>query len=106
MQVGAHPSLRDRQGSGFAPCGKRKVIHIRSIILGTDAGLNRATYRASKKGLVDLTRSPARELGRERISANSLAPDDQACFAVHPAGDDSDTAHAATILVDAGWSAG
>ena len=57
--------LRDRNGG--------RIVNISSII-GTRGYNGLSAYSASKAGLDALTRSLARELGRIRVTVNSIAP--------------------------------
>lgn len=67
----AYPLMRaDREGG---PDHHRKVVNITSIngIYGTVANGN---YSAAKAGLIGLTKTLAREWGRQRINVNAVAP--------------------------------
>jgi 3-oxoacyl-[acyl-carrier protein] reductase len=67
----AYPVMRASADGG--PPHHRKVVNITSIngIYGTVANAN---YSASKAGLIGLTKTLAREWGRQRINVNAVAP--------------------------------
>ena len=67
----AYPVMRTTADGG--PAHHRKVVNITSIngIYGTVANGN---YSAAKAGLIGLTKTLAREWGRQRINVNAVAP--------------------------------
>lgn len=67
----AYPVMRT--ASDGEPTHHRKVVNITSIngIYGTVANGN---YSAAKAGLIGLTKTLAREWGRQRINVNAVAP--------------------------------
>jgi 3-oxoacyl-[acyl-carrier protein] reductase len=67
----AYPAMRTTADG--APAHHRKVVNITSIngIYGTVANGN---YSAAKAGLIGLTKTLAREWGRQRINVNAVAP--------------------------------
>jgi 3-oxoacyl-[acyl-carrier protein] reductase len=67
----AYPVMRSTPEGG--PGHHRKVVNITSIngIYGTIANGN---YSAAKAGLIGLTKTLAREWGRQRINVNAVAP--------------------------------
>ena len=67
----AYPVMRG--ASTDSPAHHRKVVNITSIngIYGTVANAN---YSAAKAGLIGLTKTLAREWGRQRINVNAVAP--------------------------------
>lgn len=67
----AYPVMRASADGG--PAHHRKVVNITSIngIYGTVANGN---YSAAKAGLIGLTKTLAREWGRQRINVNAVAP--------------------------------
>jgi 3-oxoacyl-[acyl-carrier protein] reductase len=66
----AYPVMR---ADGGEPAHNRKVVNITSIngIYGTVANAN---YSSAKAGLIGLTKTLAREWGRQRINVNAVAP--------------------------------
>ncbi|MBN2101791.1 MAG: 3-oxoacyl-ACP reductase FabG [Candidatus Aenigmarchaeota archaeon] len=64
MQHAAKMMLRQRSG---------KIINISSII-GVNGNSGQTHYSASKAGLIGLTKSAAKELGRFGITVNAVAP--------------------------------
>jgi 3-oxoacyl-[acyl-carrier protein] reductase len=67
----AYPVMRS--AADGSPAHHRKVVNITSIngIYGTVANAN---YSAAKAGLIGLTKTLAREWGRQRINVNAVAP--------------------------------
>jgi len=64
LRVVARGMVRRRYG---------RIVNISSII-GLRGNIGQANYSASKAGLIGLTKSSARELGRYGISVNAVAP--------------------------------
>ena len=58
---------------GMAAAGGGAIINITSIN-GLRGKFGQANYAASKAGLIGLTKTAARELGRRRIRVNAVAP--------------------------------
>lgn len=53
--------------------GKGRIISTSSVV-GTNGGFGQINYAASKAGIIGMTKSLAKELGRKGITANAVAP--------------------------------
>lgn len=59
--------------SGMRERGWGRIINISSIV-GAMGNFGQANYAASKAGLIGLTKSLAREMARDRVTANAICP--------------------------------
>jgi 3-oxoacyl-[acyl-carrier protein] reductase len=64
LKVVIRPMMKQRYG---------KIVNISSII-GLRGNIGQANYSAAKAGIIGLTKSAARELGRYGITVNAVAP--------------------------------
>lgn len=53
--------------------GKGRIISTSSVV-GTSGGFGQINYSASKAGIIGMTKSLAKEVGRKGITANAVAP--------------------------------
>lgn len=60
----ARPMMRQRSG---------KIVNISSV-MGLTGNIGQANYSASKAGIIGLTKSAAKELGRRGVNVNAIAP--------------------------------
>jgi acetoacetyl-CoA reductase/3-oxoacyl-[acyl-carrier protein] reductase len=58
---------------GMAAAGGGRIVNVTSIN-GLRGKFGQANYAASKAGLIGLTKTAARELGRKAITVNAVAP--------------------------------
>ncbi|MCB2099738.1 MAG: 3-oxoacyl-ACP reductase FabG [Rhodobacterales bacterium] len=58
---------------GMAAAGGGRIVNITSIN-GIRGKFGQANYAAAKAGLIGLTKTAARELGRKRVTVNAIAP--------------------------------
>jgi len=60
----ARPMMKQRAG---------KIVNISSV-MGLTGNIGQANYSASKAGIIGLTKSAAKELGRRGVNVNAIAP--------------------------------
>ncbi|CAG0973653.1 3-oxoacyl-[acyl-carrier-protein] reductase FabG [Methanosarcinales archaeon] len=81
--------------------GTGEIINVSSIV-GLYGNIGQSNYSAAKAGLIGLTKTLAKELGRKGIRVNAVAPGFIAYALLYLASDEANFVNGAVLSVDGG----